>query len=446
MMNTNTIRIEKIINGGFGLGRLENGRVVLLQGCLPGETVSFEVIGKKKNFFQGKVLRILAPHPERREPPCPYYGQCGGCDLQHCGYEEQLRIKDNIVRELIQRHTFSRNSESFQLHSPLRSPREMAYRQRIRLQLDKNGRLGFLHFRSHDIIPIRECLVARPELNSILQEMQDHPLFTQLASHCREVELLFNPDTSMVNALFHYKRKPRPADNKAAQQLVNELEILESLFFKGKDFPLSNPLAKKAASVSTKNLTLSLNLPEHHPEPISLSWETGGFCQVNLEQNTQLVNLVLDICKVDCNESVLDLFCGMGNFSIPLGLQAASLVGVEGQGSAIRSAKANSNLASLAHTTFVKSPIHEFCKQLAMENKSFDCVVIDPPRQGVPGLAKTLSRITGRRLVYISCDPATLCRDLDNLGQEGLSPKSFHPVDMFPQTHHIESVALLEKN
>ncbi len=444
MMNTNTIRIEKVINGGFGLGRLENGRIVLLQGGLPGETVSFTVTGKKKNFFQGRVSQVLDPHPQRREPPCPYYGKCGGCDLQHCDYKEQLGIKDHIIRDLIHRHAFSKKSDSFQLHSPLPSPREMAYRQRIRLQIDANGRPGFLRFRSDDIIPIRECLVARPEVNSVLQEIQDHPLFPRLAPHCQEMELLFNPDTSCVTSLFHYRRKPRPADNTAAKQIIAEVKHLERVFFKGKDFPITEPLGDIAAS--TQHLTLSLDLPTHHPVPISLSWEVGGFCQVNLDQNTQLVKLALDFCKVGSSESVLDLFCGMGNFSIPLALRAASLVGVEGQGSAIRSAKRNSTRTSLANTSFIKSPIHEFCSHLAGEKKIFDCVVIDPPRQGVPGLAGKLSDITGKRMIYISCDPATLCRDLDELTLQGFSLKTIQPVDMFPQTHHIETVVLLEKN
>ncbi len=444
MMNTNTIKIEKIINGGFGLGRLENGRIVLLQGALPGETVSFSVTGKKKTFLQGTVTQVLAPHLQRREPPCPYYGKCGGCDLQHCNYDEQLRIKDHIIRDLIHRHAFSKDSNSFQLHSPLPSPNKMAYRQRIRLQIDASGRPGFLRFRSVDIIPIRKCLVARPEINSVLQEVQDHPLFSRLAPHCPEMELLFNPATSRVTCLFHYRRKPRPADNNAAKQLIAEIGYLERVFFKGKDFPISEPLGGSAAN--TKHLTLTLDLPTYHPNPIFLSWEVGGFCQVNLDQNTQLVRLALDFCKIESSESVLDLFCGMGNFSIPLALRADSLVGIEGQGSAIRSAKRNSTQSSLTNTSFFKSPIHEFCLHLAREKKVYDCVVIDPPRQGVPGLARTLSNITSKRMIYISCDPATLCRDLDELILQGFSLKIIQPVDMFPQTHHIETVVLLEKN
>ncbi len=446
MMNTNTIKIKKFINGGYGLGRLENGRIVLLQGSLPGETVTYEIFEKKKNFLKGKVTSIAKPHELRKKPPCHYYGNCGGCNLQHCRYDEQLRLKDGIIRELVDRHSFSQSSNNLLLQSCLPSPDKIGYRQRIRLQLDANGHPGFLRFQSHEIIPITTCLVARPQLNSVLQQLQRLESYSQIAGHCREMELLFNPDTSKVTTLLHYNRKPRPADIQAATQLAEDIELLEGIFFKGNDFPIINPLDSTNSSQSIQHLSLHLDLFDHHRAPLSLSWEIGGFCQVNIDQNTQLVKLVLDICKLDSGDSVLDLFCGMGNFSIPLAIQAKSLVGVEGQGSAIRSAKTNSKRAGLENTTFFKSPVHTFCQKLAEEGRSFDWVFLDPPRQGVPGLARVLSKITRRKMVYISCDPATLCRDLDNFTQDGFTVKKLYPVDMFPQTHHIETVALLEKN
>ena len=177
-----------------------------------------------------------------------------------------------------------------------------------------------------------------------------------------------------------------------------------------------------------------------------LAWEVGGFCQVNLEQNQELIKTVLAYCNLKQDESVLDLFCGMGNFSIPLSYRAGSILGIEGQGSAIRSARKNSAAAGRDNTSFHKSPIHEYCRDLDAAGQQFDCIVADPPRQGVPGLAQNLAALTRKRLIYISCDPATLCRDLCNLLDQGFSINKIQPLDMFPQTHHIECVVLLEKN
>ncbi len=445
-MNTNTIRIEKIINGGYGLARLDNGRIILLRGGLPGEEVTFQITEKKRNFDKGKATRIIESHTARIKPPCPYYDQCGGCNLQHCLYDEQLAIKDHILRELLEQHIDLQNLDDVQVAPCLRSPQETGYRQRIRLQFDSHHQPGFLRFHSHEVIPVTTCLVARPELNGVLQDLQSHTTFSQLASHCRELELLLNPVNSHVNALLHFSRKPRPADIGAARQLVEEVDLLEGIFFKGTDFSLIDPLVGKGISQGTKKLSLHLDMPKYHQQPLILSWEIGGFCQVNLEQNHRLVQRVLSLCQFEGGETVLDLFCGMGNFSIPLALRTKEIVGVEGQGSSIRSANENSKKVGLENTSFIKHAVHTYCQKLADEDIRFDWVIMDPPRQGVPGLASTLARITRKKMVYISCDPATLCRDLGNLTREGFSIRAIYPIDMFPQTHHIETVALLEKN
>ena len=179
--------------------------------------------------------------------------------------------------------------------------------------------------------------------------------------------------------------------------------------------------------------------------PVDLSWEAGGFCQVNLDQNKNLIETVLEFCQVKKTETVLDLYCGMGNFSIPFAMQAKTVFGIEGQGSAIRSAKNNAANAGQANSCFLKSSVHNACIELAEKGEHFDCVLIDPPRQGAPGLADRLATIATKRLVYISCDPATLCRDLADLTDQGFTISKIQPVDMFPQTHHIENVVLLEK-
>ena len=435
--------IEKIVNGGYGLARRENGQIVLLRHVLPGETVKAQILLEKKGFAEAAATEILATSPNRVPPPCPKYGRCGGCDLQHCDYEQQLQIKKGIIADLLQRAPQSALQQAVPLLAdPIASPQVFGYRQRLRLQIDENRKPGFRRFHSHQCVPITECLLARTELNRALQQLQDQPPFHKILASTTELELLLNPSNARVVCLFHLSRKPRPTDMKQAEALLATLPAIERIEFHGQDFLPCGPIIKG----NNKELRFLLPpFPGHTDKPISLAWEAGGFCQVNLAQNIQLIQTTLDFCQPDAETTVLDLFCGMGNFSIPLAMQSASLLGIEGQGSAIRCARKNSEQEGLTNTLFEKNPIHTHCQTLAAEGQRFDCVVIDPPRQGAPGLASDLATLTRKRLVYISCDPATLCRDLGELVQSGFTIKRLQPVDMFPQTHHIETVALLEK-
>ena len=440
------ISIEKIVNGGFGLGRLDDGRVVLVGKVLPDEKVAITITEERNRYLYADAAAIIEANPARIEPPCSWYGQCGGCDLQHCDYGQQLRIKTGIVLDLFLRQfPCASNGLSALVRDTLPSPAQFGYRQRIRLQVDADGSAGFLGFRSHTIIPVRRCRVAKDELNTVLAELSLNSSCLKILKNCKEFELLFNPISSGVVCLFHLSRKPRPADIRQAVELTDTIPLLERVFFQGVDFPLTGPFSSKNDQQLN---TLQMQLPPYKEEdtPCMLAWEVGGFCQVNLGQNERLISHVLDICRLRREDSILDLFCGMGNFSIPLAAMSATLLGIEGQGSAIRSARKNSASTGLANTTFEKGPIHETCRRLAGQGRVFDCVVLDPPRQGVPGLARELAALTARNLLYISCDPATLCRDLSALARCGLTIRHIQLIDMFPQTHHIETVVLLEKN
>jgi 23S rRNA (uracil1939-C5)-methyltransferase len=412
--------------------------------ALPGEEITIFPEEEKKNYLVGKLLSIEHRSDARVTAPCPYFGECGGCDLQHAGYAEQLHLKTEIVRDLLSRQIPEqfRHTALEAVRPALPAPRVLNYRQRIRLQVDKAGRCGFRKFHSHDIVPIKACLIAGEELNEVLARLFTQPAFNRLLANTTEIELLWNPASAKVTALFHLIRKPRPADRGCAGELCETISLLERVFFRGPDF------SQVAAAPANCGNSMAITYPNMRtPQAtLTLRWEVGGFCQVNLDQNRNLVDLAVDLADVHETETVLDLFCGMGNFSIPLAARAKSLLGIEGQGAAIRSARANSDAAGLNNTAFRKSPIHDACDELAASGESFDCLLVDPPRQGIPGLAEILHTLCRRRMVYISCDPATLCRDLSDLCPAGFTIKAIQPVDMFPQTHHIETVVLLEKN
>ena len=442
-MNTQSLTISKMIHGGYGLGQLDDGRIAMIRQTLAGEQVTFVVEEEKKKYLLGRMLTVLQQSESRIEAPCPYYGVCGGCDLQHAAYEEQLRIKRDVLIDLLNRQLFTLPEDvSCPVNPTLASPLTTGYRQRIRLRVRDGHDCGFRKFHSHDIVTIKRCLIAREEINDALHGLSRHQGFTRLLANCLELELLFNPSSGKVSALFHLSRKPRPADFGSAAELTAALCLLERVFFAAPQFPLA------AASPAGCNSVMGITYQDADCElaPFTLSWEAGGFCQINLEQNRNLISIVSEFAALKHHETVLDLFCGSGNFSIPLAAAAGSLLGIEGQGGAIRSARANSATAGLVNTTFEKRPIHAACEELAKRGSTFDCLVIDPPRQGIPGLAGRLHSLCRSRLVYISCDPATLCRDLADLRSAGFTITRIQPVDMFPQTHHVETIVLLEKN
>ncbi|MCP3887351.1 MAG: 23S rRNA (uracil(1939)-C(5))-methyltransferase RlmD [Desulfobulbaceae bacterium] len=446
-MSTETITIEKIVNGGYGLSHLASGQVILVRNVLPDEVVIVTPQEAKKNYLFGKVQEIRKGHPGRATPPCRYFGKCGGCDLQHSDYNTQLEIKKAILEDLLLRQESSPLKEvASKLPSPLPSPHFFHYRQRIRLQVDKDGQPGFRRYRSHDIVAIDSCLLAEEHLNSSLRSLQNSEEAEQLIALSTEVELQSNPDSGNCVVIFNFRRKIRPADIKAAQKLCETVISIERIFISGKDFPLQGPFCSQQPESSTADNLMSCSLSlENGVEDFQLSWEAGGFCQVNLKQNKTLIETVLQLSQPQKEESLLDLYCGMGNFSIPLAFLVKEVFGIEGQGSAIRSARRNATQAGLTNTNFKKSPVHTACDQLIKEGKIFDTVVIDPPRQGAPELASQLTQLTNKKLVYISCDPATLCRDLTALTSHGFSINKIVPIDMFPQTHHIETVVILEK-
>lgn len=435
--------IKKMINGGLGLAKDNNGMTVLIHGGLPDENVIVKDVVKKKGYKAAEAKTIINANPARIAPACQWYNRCGGCDLMHCTYEYQLAIKKKIIEDLYSRQFGPDALEQCPVNEVVASPAQFHYRQRIRLMVSDDTEIGYRQMQSHNVTAIDTCLIANERINDTLSAINASETASHFIGLSREIELQWNPASNLVTIIFHFHRKPRPADNNKAVELLQELSIIENVIIAGDNFQAAVINRDK----STTNPTLSFTLlPTEDIPPIIVQWEAGAFCQVNIEQNLNMIKTVLNFAGMQQHESVLDLYCGMGNFALPLSRQAASVEGMEGQGASIRCAKANSELNKISNTLFTKTDIHKGCNRLIKENRSFDCVIVDPPRAGIPDLYDQLSKLTQKRLVYVSCDPATLFRDLHHLTAHDFTIKKIQPVDMFPQTHHIETVVLLEKN
>jgi 23S rRNA (uracil1939-C5)-methyltransferase len=439
-----TLVIEKLVPGGLGLGRLHEGIVVLVRYVLPGEKVLVQQTSRKKDYISAVLKEVLSPAPDRVEPPCPIYGRCGGCDLQHVGPDSQLNLKKAILTDSLLRaagEIFA--APALSVESPLKAPEQFSYRQRLRLQVDKQGNYGFFRPESHILEPVSQCLLAKKQLNKVLQQLHFSNCFQKLAMHCSAFELLFNPAGNDTVMLLHFLRKPRPTDCSLAADLANNTNGLSAILMQVEGYGMYDPLVQ-IFQATPPILSHSMSL-ETFPGELNISWEAGGFCQVNIEQNSNLVNLVLNMVKSGRHHKILDLYCGNGNFSLAAAKLGSEVLGIDAQNAAIRSAQRNAILNEAHNCRFEKKQVPAAVNSFLTDGHTFETIILDPPRQGALEIVSLLPRLDADQIIYISCNPATLARDLTVLIPHGYQLSRLVPVDMFPQTHHLESVALLKR-
>jgi 23S rRNA (uracil1939-C5)-methyltransferase len=449
------ITIEKIVPTGFGLGHFADGRVVLVRYALPGERVRVRPTRIKKQYVEAELEDILTPSHARREPICRLYGKCGGCDLQHADETSQQHLKLEMLEENLNRGGLHRDILKKILQPMLPSSRQTGYRQRIRLHIDRMGRPGFRRPQSHDIEPAASCPLAVLEINSVLGHLQQASTAGQLLKLADSMELLFHPETGEVFILLHYQRRPRPADSHLAATLAAEIPGIGQILFQTKGHGFFGPGNRYRTATLPPQLTMRLPPEITGVCDLTLSWEAGGFCQVNTEQNLAMIKYIMDLGQSAPQSRILDLYCGMGNFSLPLSLQGGRVLGLDSQGSGIRSARGNvaRNRERLnlrrdqppLHCRFEKTSVPAGVDKLIRSGSRFDLILLDPPRRGAAEIISTLPALGAPSLIYVSCDAATLARDFSRLAEVGYHPCRLQPIDMFPQTHHLETVTLFVK-
>lgn len=424
--------IEKLVHGGQGLGRLAEGKIALVTGALPGETVLVRVTRRKQGYVEASVQDLVASVPERVKPVCPYYASCGGCDLQHADLAAQLRMKTAIVAESLARAGLDALPDC----AVLSAPEAFGYRHRLRLHLDAAGRPGFFQRASKRLVPVHRCLLASAGINRALARLAaSAKLCSRLAGRIQELEFAECPESGRVVLVLH----SRKALNEDVCTELSQRFACEHCA----DCVLLLPntgLYQRNGAVPVLHQTFA-----HSGLDYRLSWPAGGFFQANTRLNRQLVALVLEAVRECQPRTVLDLFCGAGNFSVPLGLAGFRVTGVEWDSTSVQWAEKNAQQNALRHFSFLAGDVNRELDRLVTAGQRFDCVVLDPPRTGLGKAAALLPRLAPRRIVSISCDPATQARDLGLLLAGGYRLERLTVVDMFPQTHHIESVAVLER-
>jgi 23S rRNA (uracil1939-C5)-methyltransferase len=421
-----TVEIEKMVYGGQGMGRVE-GKVVFIPFTAPGERVEAEVVREKKDYAEASLKRIESPSPRRRNPFCPVYGECGGCHYQHFAYEEQLRLKEEAVRETL--HRVSRKA-SFEILPIIPSPTDRGYRIRAQMKagvLAGKRVLGFYAWRTHQVCSVQGCPLLHPLANRILsglnryfQKRKDIPL--------KGVDIQVSPDEGQgVLSL----RLEGPWDIERMEEIGGEVPEIKGILVEGKE------------KTSWGEPHLWYKGPEMGGKKLFLHAGGKSFVQVNPDQNRNLIGKVLKWAVLNKDEKAVDLFCGSGNFSLPLALRCEKVWGVDQDGEAIDSARANARRNLIDNCTFWAGTAEEGIGRIRRETGSVDLVVLDPPRVGALSALNPLVSLHPRKILYVSCEPPTLARDLARLVSLGYNVKRVQPLDMFPQTYHIEMVAEL---
>jgi 23S rRNA (uracil1939-C5)-methyltransferase len=395
--NTAELPIEKLVYGGDGLGRLE-GRVVLVPFVLPGETVRVEIERRRGGVFEARLLEVIAPSAERVQPGCPYFRRCGGCRYQHAGYEFQLAQKRAILEEVIQRVGKFAPPPVEVIAGP---PWE--YRNRAQFHLDR-GRLGYFEHGSHRLCAVERCPLCSPKLNQALgalASMSGQPRFPHFV---KSIEVFGNESEVQLNVL----ETGQPVARRFFDWCAEEIPGLVSGAL---DYRSGGDLYRVSAR---------------------------SFFQVNRFLVEPLIERALEGAE---GETAVDLYAGVGLFALPLARRFRQVTAVEAGGSAIRDLEFNAARAGL--TVSARQSAAESFLLGATEQPDF--VLADPPRAGLgPRVVRELLRLEPSRLVIISCDPATLARDLAALGA-GYRIERLTLIDLFPQTAHLETVTDLRR-
>ncbi|HFQ89501.1 MAG TPA: class I SAM-dependent RNA methyltransferase [Desulfobulbus sp.] len=428
------IRIEKLITGGRGLGRMADGMVVMVPLVLPGELVEARIVRRLRGHLEAEATAILEPSPDRRPPPCPLHGTCGGCDLQHAAEKRQAEIKRDLLLEALQRAGISPAGPV----TLLQCSRPLAYRHRVRLHLAADAGLGFHRLRSNQVVAIAACPVATDGINRLIRALQERAALRRaLAPCCGEIELLQSPARAHLTMVL--RLRSGTGLPKKAVRMLGELAGQT-----GTGIVTRRGRSLRPLDPARPPLLLAQEFGADRR--YSLRWDSGCFFQANAHQNHLLVDEVCAMAGAVQGQRLLELHCGMGNFSIPLGLRGARVTGVEQNDRSIRCAAENGSAAGLPGHRLIRASARDALARLQRAGERFACIVLDPPRQGLGREISFLADLAPERIVYVSCDPATLARDLARLHRDNFRLSRVTAIDMFPQTHHIESVALLEKN
>jgi 23S rRNA (uracil1939-C5)-methyltransferase len=410
------LEIERLTFGFDALAH--HGRqVVFVPYAAPADRVSATVIERRAGYLRARVASVVVPGPDRVLPGCRYFPTCGGCQWQHVAPGAQRAAKAAIVAEQLARIAGVRDAD---VRPTLPSPADWHYRARITLAVE-GRRAGYQRARSHTLVEIADCPIAEPVLAAHLGAAREW--IRTLRAPLRRVTIAAAPGGVALAATA--TARPGPADLGASEALLARVATVRGMVVSGGG-------ARLVAGDPTVRVSLEPGLDLEVPADV--------FTQVNPGANRTLVETVVSLGSFAAGERVLDLYCGAGNFSLPLARRGAAVLGIERSTVAVAAARANAARLGL-DATFRAAAVADVLRDVPAG--SIDAVVLDPPRRGAADALPALAALRARRIIYVSCDPATLARDVQRLLAHGYRLGRVQPIDVFPQAYHVETAAEL---
>lgn len=427
---THRLTIDRLSYGPDGIGRLdgeEHGKVVFVPAAVPGDDLEIALTEEKKRYASGRIVTVRQPSAARRVPPCPHLPDCGGCPWQQVDYAEQLRAKEEAVRESLRR--IGGVSEPALLPI-VPSPQEWRYRHRIRLRTEPEGRLGFYRADSHTLVELADCLIAAPA--SARHLVRARAWLSRLRTCVRRVELLTSDpacaSADRVVLAGNAEGRFNDADEKTCAAFVRECDDVAGLLLFGRGW---------RRSWGDPRIVLDLGA-----DGLRLEVTRGGFTQVNPAANRVLIDRLLRLAEFARSQHVIECYAGAGNLTLPIAGRVGRLVAIERDANAIADAQENLARLGFDHVECLHASAKAGLRRLAERGETADVLVVDPPRAGMADMLDEVGRLRADTLVYVSCDPTTLARDLRRLRDLGYVLQRAQPIDLFPHTYHVETIAI----
>ncbi|ERI94386.1 23S rRNA (uracil-5-)-methyltransferase RumA [Clostridiales bacterium oral taxon 876 str. F0540] len=433
---------------GEGVGKVNNF-TVFVQGALLGETVKVKIVKLSKNYAHGKLLEVVKSSKHRIDPVCSIYKRCGGCQMQHMDYEGQLEFKTNRVKEVITRIG---KLENVVIHSAIGMKEPYRYRNKVQLPIGKvkdEVTIGFYAPRSHDIIGMDTCHIQDETADKVVQLTKEWITKFKIEPYneeenkgtLRHIMIRRGFKTSEVMVVIVTREEALPYSEKFVELMLKNIDGLKSV--------IQNINSKKTNVIlgSRNKVLWGQDKITDYIGKFKFNISPLSFFQVNPVQTEILYSKALEYAGLTGEETVFDAYCGTGTISLFLSQKAKKVYGVEIVPEAIEDAQKNAKENLVENVEFLVGESEKVIPELIKEGVKAEVVVVDPPRKGCErSLLEAFSRMKPERIVYVSCDPATLARDLGILNELGYKTLEIQPVDMFPQTAHIENVALIVRN
>ena len=444
--DTIELAVDDLAFGGDGVGRAD-GYVMFVRGGLPGDRLRVRVTEARGRYGRATIESVVTPSPDRVEAPCPYFGHCGGCRLQHLAYPAQLAFKSRQVHECLTRLG---GLPPFELRPIVAAPEPYGYRNKMEFTVAEPGPVLGLHAaeRYDVVLDIERCLLQSDTMNALLDEFRREVRSRGLS--------VWDPKSERGLLRFLTVREGR-GTGQAMVNIVASAPDIEALA------PVAERLRARVPAtigvllnVNDRKASVAVGTEEHlllgrdHLtellDGVAFQVSASSFFQTNTVQAERLFAIVAEACALDGRDTVLDLYSGTGAISLLLARRAARVYGIEVSAAAVGDAIRNARANGIDNCTFMTGEVRHVLPGLTSEGVRASVVVADPPRAGFhPKALAALSTLAPARIVYVSCNPATLARDVGDLARRGYRLEWVQPVDMFPQTPHIEAVARLSR-